>query len=232
MGLSYHGGLVGALFGAVLYCRRKKLNTLEWMDMTAIAAPLGYTFGRIGNFLNQELYGRATSMPWGMVFPTAPSYSVDKPWVAGMVEELNLTVVNGMVNLPRHPSQLYEAFLEGILLWAILWFFVRNRKTVKGFAVGLYVIGYGLARFIVEYFREPDSHLGFILTSNPEILPGQNYVALLNISMGQILSFLQILAGFALLLVFYLWSRRPPQQSMSKSAKPRLSRNQRKRLQS
>lgn len=162
-GMSYHGGLIGVIFAAWLYVRKAKLDWWNMVDLFLPAIPLGYTFGRLGNFINGELYGRITTASIGMYFPLAPSREL------------------------RHPSQLYEAFFEGVFLFLVLWS-IRKIKIPKGATLALYLIGYGLARFIIEYFREPDAHLGFVL---------------LSFSMGQILCAFMIAAGLA--LYGFLW---------------------------
>ena len=164
-GMSYHGGLIGVVFAGWLYVRKNKLSPWDVIDLFVPAAPLGYTFGRLGNFINGELYGRVTESPIGMYFPLAPT------------KEL------------RHPSQLYEAFFEGIFLFAVLWG-LRKIKLPKGSMIAFYLIGYGLVRFIIEFYREPDDHLGFVL---------------LSFSMGQVLCAVMIAAGS--LLYFYLWRK-------------------------
>jgi len=164
-GISYHGGLIGAVFAGWLYVRKNQLNPWDVIDLCFPAAPLGYTFGRLGNFINSELYGRVTAAKIGMYFPLSPT------------KEL------------RHPSQLYEAFFEGIVLFAVLWR-VRKIKFPKGAMIAFYLFGYGLVRFIIEFFREPDAHLGFVL---------------LSFSMGQVLCTLMIASG--VLLYAYLWRK-------------------------
>ena len=154
-GMSYHGGLVGLIAAAVIFCRKYRIAFWNMADLFAPAVPLGYTFGRIGNFINGELWGRATTVPWGMYFPLDGS------------------------GLLRHPSQLYEAFFEGVLLFAVLWG-LREKRYFEGFFVALYVAGYGLVRFFIEFYREPDAQLGFVLGS---------------LSMGQVLSLLMVMAG-------------------------------------
>lgn len=139
-GMSYHGGLLGVLTAALLFCRKHKINFWQLTDLIAPVVPLGYTFGRIGNFINGELYGRATTMPWGMYFP----YDT--------------------IGALRHPSQLYEAFFEGIFLFLILWG-IRKKSPFQGFLSSMYLIGYGTVRFFIEFFREPDPQLGFIFGS-------------------------------------------------------------------
>ena len=164
-GMSYHGGLIGATFAAWIYFKKAKLNWWSGVDLFVPAVPLGYTFGRLGNFINGELFGRVTTSAVGMYFPMAP---------AGQL---------------RHPSQLYEAFFEGIFLFAILWT-IRKVKFPNGAMLALYLIGYGIVRFFIEYFREPDAHLGFVLAS---------------FSMGQILCLLMVAAGG---LLYYYLARR------------------------
>lgn len=157
-GMSYHGGLIGVLAGTALFCRKYKLLYLRFVDFLIPSIPLGYTFGRLGNFINGELYGRVTASPIGMYFPLDPSRRL------------------------RHPSQLYEAFFEGIFLFIVLWS-IRKKKSFDGMLFSLYIIGYGTVRFFIEFVREPDSQLGFIIGP---------------LSMGQILCTCMILAGAGL----------------------------------
>ncbi|MEE8330056.1 MAG: prolipoprotein diacylglyceryl transferase [Thermodesulfovibrionia bacterium] len=159
-GMSYHGGLIGVLFANILFCYKNKINFWHFADLLIPAIPLGYTFGRLGNFINGELYGRVTTMPWGMYFPMDPARQL------------------------RHPSQLYEAFFEGVFLFFILWN-VRKKKMFDGFLLSLYLIGYGLVRFFIEFVRKPDIQLGFILGP---------------FTMGQVLCFLMIAGGLAVFL--------------------------------
>lgn len=161
-GMSFHGGLACVILFAWLYCRKAGLDFREMADLFLPAIPLGYTFGRIGNFINGELYGRVTELPVGMVFPSAPGSRL------------------------RHPSQLYEAFFEGIFLFVILWS-LRRRTRVRGALLAYFLIGYGTVRFFIEFVRQPDAHLGAVLFF---------------MSMGQVLCLLMVLAG--LLLVVYL----------------------------
>jgi phosphatidylglycerol:prolipoprotein diacylglycerol transferase len=135
-GMSFHGGLVGILLAGALFAKRKGVPVLRLYDM-AVGAPLGILFGRIANFINGELWGRPTDVPWGVVFPSAPGSS------------------------PRHPSQLYEAFLEGLVLFVVLWALSR-RKRGDGFIIGTLLGLYGVFRIIVEFFREPDAQIGYI----------------------------------------------------------------------
>jgi phosphatidylglycerol:prolipoprotein diacylglycerol transferase len=164
-GMSFHGGLVCVILFAWLYCRKAGLNFLLMADLFIPAIPLGYTFGRIGNFINGELYGRVTSLPFGMYFPLAPGADL------------------------RHPSQLYEASFEGLFLFGILWS-LRKIMKIRGAMLALYMIGYGTVRFFIEYFRQPDEHLGFVL---------------LSFSMGQLLCLLMIAAGIS--LYGYFWRK-------------------------
>lgn len=137
-GMSYHGGVLGVIVAWLLFARKHRLRFLELTDLFVPAVPLGYTFGRLGNFINGELYGRVTTAPIGMYFPAAGD------------------------GLLRHPSQLYEAFFEGIFLFVVLWN-LRKRSPFTGFLSGAYLLGYGLVRFFIEFYRQPDPQLGFVL---------------------------------------------------------------------
>jgi phosphatidylglycerol---prolipoprotein diacylglyceryl transferase len=203
-GMSYHGGFVGVIVATLIYAAVKKSSWFAWADIIAVSAPLGYTFGRLGNFINGELWGKVTSSPLGMIFPTVPEsgrFKASLPWVqeAATKAGIRLSSMNDLVNLPRHPSQLYEACFEGLLLWLLLWLLVRKRESFRGFATGAYAIGYGVIRFVIEYFREPDQGMGYILGDRSA--PTYVVTSPFNISMGQILSFLMIVGG-ALLLYF------------------------------
>ncbi len=145
-GMSYHGGLIGALIAALIFTRKYKLNFWALADFVVPAIPAGYFFGRIGNFLNGELYGRATSAITGMYFPSSAE-----------MQDLASQQL-------RHPSQLYEASLEGLLLFFIFWK-VRNEKRFQGKLLALYLISYAVMRFLGEFFREPDAQIGFIFGS-------------------------------------------------------------------
>ncbi|MDR2702516.1 MAG: prolipoprotein diacylglyceryl transferase, partial [Spirochaetaceae bacterium] len=120
MGMSYHGGVIGGLLAIVFYSLRHRFDIREIGDMFGASIPLGYTAGRLGNFINAELYGRVTTSPLGMIFPGA-ALPLSEEWVRDIAEKTGTVAANGMVNLPRHPSQLYEAFFEGIVLWLIIW---------------------------------------------------------------------------------------------------------------
>jgi phosphatidylglycerol---prolipoprotein diacylglyceryl transferase len=163
-GMSFHGGFLGVLIAMWFYARARNKRWLEVMDFVAPLVPLGLAAGRLGNFINAELWGRPTHSDWGMIFPR-----VD--------------------NLPRHPSQLYELALEGLLLFVILLGFSRRPRPM-GAVSGLFLIGYGTARFVVEFTREPDDFLGYLA---------------LNLTMGQWLSLPMIVAG--LLMMFWAYRR-------------------------
>ena len=207
-GMSFHGGLVGAIIGTLLFCRKYGYKFLDVADAITISVPLGYTFGRLGNFINGELWGRCTDSSYGMIFPDAPSFSTSLEWVRNAADAAGISYTEGaLVNLPRHPSQLYEALGEGILLFFIMWFavrpFVMKKKTGRGFGMGAYLVGYGFFRFIIEYFREPDSQLGFIIALGKETEPVALFKSLLNISMGQILCFIMIVAGVVFMVISF-----------------------------
>jgi phosphatidylglycerol---prolipoprotein diacylglyceryl transferase len=159
-GMSYHGGVIGIVIAAWLYTRRHGISLRDVADLYVPCIPLGYTFGRIGNFINGELYGRVTTAPIGMLFPLAPD------------------------RLPRHPSQLYEAFFEGVFLFAVMWS-IRRVRAPRGAMLGFYLMGYGLVRFFIEFYREPDAHIGFVVSV---------------FSMGQLLCAAMIAAGGLLVL--------------------------------
>ena len=185
-GMSFHGGLLGVLAAALIWTRRHKLNFFDVVDFVAPLVPIGLGLGRLGNFIGGELWGRHTDLPWGMIFPRALE-SLGKT-----KDELYQMYLAGQLgNEARHPSQLYEFLLEGVVLFAVLWFY--SRKPRSRYAVsGLFALLYGLFRFCVEFVREPDVQLGFI--------------AFDWLTMGQILSIPLILIG-----LYLLWlSRRAP----------------------
>jgi phosphatidylglycerol:prolipoprotein diacylglycerol transferase len=234
-GMSYHGGAIACVIAVVLYARKKHFSFRELADMFAASVPLGYTFGRLGNFINAELYGRATASSFGMIFPHAREYPITEGWVQEIVEKTGMITNSVMVNMPRHPSQLYEAFFEGIVLWGIIWFF-RNRKPFKGFLVSLYFIGYGLFRFFIEYFREPDSDLGYRIEFVKTNLPLAYAHPPFSFSTGQILCFLMILFGIALLIITSRMPDREPvrvygegEKTVSKE-EAAMERNRRRKL--
>jgi phosphatidylglycerol:prolipoprotein diacylglycerol transferase len=158
-GMSFHGGLIGVLLVGILFAWKRKKSFWKIADLFIVTAPIGLCLGRIGNFINGELFGRVTQAPWGMIFPKGGP-------------------------LPRHPSQLYESALEGAVLFVILWF-AKDRKLPTGGLLALFLMLYGAFRFFVEFFREPDPQLGFILGS---------------FTMGQVLCALMMGAGVGLML--------------------------------
>ncbi len=206
-GMSYHGGVIGLVLGVFLYARTKKKNFLAIADYLAAAIPLGYAFGRLGNFINGELYGRVTTSRLGMIFPDATPFSTTFSWVRAIADKLAMSYSYGdYINLPRHPSQLYELFGEGILLFVILFFIVRPIKYKKSAADGtvmsFYFIFYGFIRFIIEYFRQPDSDIGYVIALGKESNNIAIFQSLLNISKGQCFCFLMVIAGIAMLIAF------------------------------
>ncbi|MGI6433160.1 MAG: prolipoprotein diacylglyceryl transferase [Sphaerochaetaceae bacterium] len=200
-GMSYHGGLVGVVVGVALFCRSYKKDFFETADALTAAIPLGYTFGRLGNFINGELWGRVSTVKWAMVFPDAPRFSTNYAWVRSIADALGIEYGSAaLLNLPRHPSQLYEALFEGVVLWLFLWFFIRKRKRYSGQTTAWYLIGYAVVRFFIEYVREPDPQLGFAIAWGRQKEPTALFLSLLNISMGQLLCILMLVAGVVLLL--------------------------------
>lgn len=153
-GMSYHGGLLGVIGASFIYCKIYKLEFFKVMDLLACATPIGLFLGRIANFINGELFGRVTDKPWGVIFP-------------GEID-------------PRHPSQLYESFFEGIILFLILFFIYKKFSYLKGLSSGMFLLLYALFRGGIEYYRQPDEHIGFIIS---------------DITMGQLLSAPMVIAG-------------------------------------
>ena len=160
-GMSFHGGLIGIIIASILFSKKNNHNAFKYLDIISIVAPIGIFFGRLANFINSELYGTETNLPWAVKF-----VQVD--------------------DLYRHPSQLYEAFFEGILLFLILVYF-RNKGFLNkpGYISGLFLILYSVFRFIIEFFREPDENLGYLI---------------LNLTMGQIISFFCFIIGVYLII--------------------------------
>ncbi len=135
-GMSFHGGLIGAITAGYIFSKKKKIDFWLFSDLIIATAPIGLALGRIGNFINGELFGRISTVPWAMVFPSGGP-------------------------VPRHPSQLYEAFGEGVILFLILWF-LKDRVKKTGYLTAFFLLFYGLIRFFLEFFREPDPQLGFV----------------------------------------------------------------------
>ncbi len=159
-GMSFHGALLGVIIGTYIFASKEKIQTMFLLDVIACVAPIGIFFGRIANFINGELVGKATNVPWGVIFPT---YDM----------------------MLRHPSQIYEAFLEGIFLFLILKIIINKKNYKTGMCANYFLILYGTFRIFSEFFREPDLQIGYIL----------NFV-----SMGTLLSVIMILTGF---IIFY-----------------------------
>ncbi len=159
-GMSFHGGLIGVITGTYVFSKKNHINPYIFLDLISLVAPIGIFFGRVANFLNSELYGKETAVTWGVTF----------------------TMVD---NLPRHPSQLYEAGFEGIILFLILIIFVKNNFLKReGFISALFLIFYSTFRFFIEFFREPDLQIGYLL---------------FNLTLGQILCLIFFLIGVILL---------------------------------
>jgi len=208
-GMSYHGGVVGAVVGGLIFSKRYRMKFLSVADAVVAGIPLGYTFGRLGNFINGELWGRVSTVSWAMVFPRAPSFSTNYEWVRNIADKIGMEYSAGaLVNLPRHPSQLYEALFEGVVLWLFIWFFIRRRNKYPGYTLGWYIVGYGIVRFLIEYLREPDSNIGFIISWGASSEPTALFLSPFNISMGQLLSILMIGAGVLVLLLSKQYHRK------------------------
>jgi len=167
-GMSFHGGFLGCMIAIWFYNRRYKHGYFIIVDMMAIITPIGLFAGRIGNFINGELWGKPSDLPWAMIFPKSNTES--------------------LINVPRHPTPLYEAALEGIVLFIILWLFARKDRPMMAIS-GVFALGYGLFRGFVEFFRLPDEHIG--------------YLAFDWLTMGMVLSAPMIVVGMALLWYSY-----------------------------
>ena len=160
-GMSFHGALIGIIIGTIIFSKQHKIRSLIFLDIISAVAPIGLFLGRIANFINSELYGKPTSFIFSVVFPKIDS-------------------------LPRHPSQLYEALLEGLLLFLILSFVIFNKSLKTGICSSFFLIFYGLFRIIGEIFREPDPQLGYLFNL---------------LSMGSFLSFLMMIAGILIFII-------------------------------
>ena len=163
-GMSFHGGLIGVILTSIWYGKKNSHDPLKYLDIVSIVAPIGIFFGRISNFINSELYGKETELPWSVKF-----LEID--------------------NLNRHPSQLYEAFFEGIVLFFILLFFKKKGfLKIPGLISGLFLVFYSIFRFVIEFFRVPDEQLGYIF---------------LNLTMGQIVSLIFFIIGSYMIILKY-----------------------------
>jgi len=163
-GMSFHGGLIGVIIVSIWFAKKNNQNVFNYLDVISLVAPIGIFFGRIANYINAELYGIETNVPWAVKF-----IQVD--------------------DLYRHPSQLYEAFFEGLILFVILIYF-RNKglQKIPGFISSLFLVFYSIFRFIIEFFRVPDEQLGYLI---------------LNLTMGQVISFIFLSIGIYLLIIKY-----------------------------
>ena len=182
-GMSFHGGFLGVILVSIIHSIKWRVSILSLLDLLALGTPIGILLGRLANFINAELWGRPTDVAWGVIFPGDRAQNC--PGVEGLCA--------------RHPSQLYEAGLEGLLLGLALFVLVYGPKWFKtpGAIGGMFVGGYGLGRFIVEYFREADAQ--FVSPDNP--LGHVFFIGPLGLSQGQLLSFPMILVGFATILI-------------------------------
>ena len=217
-GMSYHGAVIGIFIACTTFIAIKKLDLREITDIIFPAAPLGYSLGRLGNFINAELYGRVTASPVGMIFPDAQKLPLNLNdvqnvitklgWqineITGIVTTKSGEIIDGVIgrviinssvmtaiNLPRHPSQLYEFLFEGIVLFFLMWFVFRKYKPFAGFLGPAYIAGYAFFRFFIEFFRQPDYQF-----SNYEAGKFVGTIAG-GLSMGQILSILMFLSAIA-----------------------------------
>ena len=160
-GMSFHGGLIGVIVASLLYSKKHKINQFILLDLISLSAPIGIFFGRIANFINSELYGKPSELPWSVKF--------------ALIDNIN-----------RHPSQLYEAFFEGIILFLILgFFFKKNYFNKPGQISGLFLILYSIFRFGIEFFRAPDQHIGYLF---------------LELTLGQLISILFLIFGLILFI--------------------------------
>lgn len=181
-GMSFHGGFAGVVLAGIWFCRREKIPMLSMGDLLAVAAPLGLALGRLSNFVNAELWGRQTDLPWGVIFPGTAAQTCEG--IAGLCA--------------RHPSQLYQAALEGFLLLAVLLWLAFRRDWFRrpGALMGVFLAGYGIARFVVEFFRQPDAQ--FVSPGNP--IGWALQIGEFGLTMGQLLSLPMIAAGLWFIL--------------------------------
>lgn len=188
-GMSFHGGMIGVLLGMLYFARKYKKTPFQVLDFIVPCVPTGLLFGRIGNYINGELWGRVSDggYNWLTYFPQAAAFDMQQLQANPQLQELMMEV-NGQYLLPRHPSQLYEAFAEGLLLFLFLWWYSAKPRPRMA-ASAIFLLGYGVSRFIIEFFRQPDADQGFILLGW--------------MTKGQILSTPMIIIGFVLLVYAY-----------------------------
>ncbi|WP_040236268.1 prolipoprotein diacylglyceryl transferase [Borrelia crocidurae] len=207
-GMAIHGGFFGVIIAPLIMINTKLKNTnvkkyfKKITDYGAIAFSSGYILGRLANFANAELYGRP--MKGGVIFPNAEPFKISQNGVKEFAESVGLEILphDLFINLPRIPSQLIEGLFEGPVIFLLLWFIFRKIKKYDGFIFGVYIILYGIFRFLIEYLREPDKEIGFIITyRKPESILDFSF---LNISMGQIFSSILILAG----IIWLIWTKK------------------------
>ncbi|AAX16874.1 prolipoprotein diacylglyceryl transferase [Borrelia hermsii] len=211
-GMAIHGGFFGVIIAPLIMTNTKLKNTnikkyfRKITDYGSLAFSSGYILGRFANFANAELYGRP--MKGGIIFPNAEPFKVNQSGVKEFAESVGLEIAphDLFVNLPRIPSQLIEGLFEGTVTFLLLWFIFRKIKKYDGFLFGVYIILYGLFRFLIEYLREPDKEIGFVITyKKPESILDFSF---LNISMGQIFSLILILSG----IIWLAWARTRPEK--------------------
>ena len=187
-GMSFHGGLIGVIVAMVWFSHKSSLGFWQISDFAAPLVPIGLALGRLGNFIGGELWGRSSDVPWAMIFPGSispggwSSEELRQAWMSGALDQF-----------ARHPSQLYQAALEGVALFLLLAVYSRVPRPAAAVS-GLFLVGYGSFRFFVEFFREPDSHLGFV---------GGNWL-----TMGMLLSLPMILAGVIMMVLAYRYDAR------------------------
>jgi phosphatidylglycerol---prolipoprotein diacylglyceryl transferase len=234
-GMAYHGAVIGVFIISYIFVKLKKVSLRELCDLIFPVVPLGYTFGRIANFINQELWGRITSSPIGVLFPRAELAPIKLQKTVQVVNELGWkvdetakTVIDKAgnslphllgeipvldkygflketipgINLPRHPSQLYEALFEGIILFLLLWFPARKYKPFKGFMAFAYLAGYSIFRIGIEFFREPDAQFMNLAAGK---YTGYIFGA---VSMGQLLSLIMLLTAIGVGYYCYILSKK------------------------
>jgi phosphatidylglycerol:prolipoprotein diacylglycerol transferase len=179
-GMSFHGGLLGVILAMVWFARRTDRSFWQVADFVAPMGPLGLAFGRLGNFIGGELWGRLTDVPWAMIFAKSTGFNpsdsaaLNEAWQSGVLDQY-----------ARHPSQLYQASMEGLALFLLLMWY-SSKPRPRGAVSGLFLIGYGVFRLVAEFFRQPDDHLGFL--------------AMQWLTMGMLLSLPMIAAGFIIIM--------------------------------